>query len=70
MDRGAWQAPVHGIAKNWIRLRMLVRSLWDLPNLGIEPWSPILWADSLLTETPVDFQISLAVCLLSPLMFN
>ena len=24
----------------------------DLPNPGIEPMSPILWADSLLTESP------------------
>ena len=24
----------------------------DLPNPGIEPGSPTLWADSLLTETP------------------
>ena len=70
MDRGAWQAPVHGTAKSWIQLRMLVLSIWDLPNPGIKPWSPILQADSLLTETPVDFQISLAVYLLSPLMFN
>ena len=24
----------------------------DLPNPGIEPWSPVLQADSLLTELP------------------
>ena len=24
----------------------------DLPNPGIEPWSPALWADPLLSEVP------------------
>ena len=25
MDRGAWQAPVHGVAKSWTGLRLLSR---------------------------------------------
>ena len=44
---------VHGITqeKNWSGLPFL--SPGDLPNLGIEPGSPALLADSLLTELPV-----------------
>ena len=32
-------------------------SMGDLPNLGIEPWSPALQADSLPSEPPGKYQI-------------
>ena len=44
MDRGAWQATVHGVTKSW--------TPGDLSNPGIEPRSPTLQADSLLSEPP------------------
>ena len=43
MDRGAWQAAVHGVAKSSSR---------NLPNSGVKPRSPALQADSLPSEPP------------------
>ena len=36
MDRGAWQATLHGIAKSWTRLKLLCTQ--DNSN-----WPPVLW---------------------------
>ena len=60
MHRGTWRAAVHGVTKSQTHL-----SGWqeycsglpfpfpvDLPDLGIKPRSPALWADSLPSETP------------------
>ena len=33
MDRGAWLATVHGVAKNWIRLKQLSRQAWNKLSL-------------------------------------
>ena len=48
MDRGAWQAIVHGIAKSGLPFL----PPGDLPDPGIEPGSPALQADSLPSEPP------------------
>ena len=33
MDRGAWQATVHGVAKSWTRLSDTALSTWDNRNI-------------------------------------
>ena len=43
---------VHGILQARIREWVMIPSLGDLPNQGIEPRSPALQADSLLAELP------------------
>ena len=43
---------VHGILQARIREWVMIPSLGDLPNQGIEPRSPALQADSLLAEPP------------------
>ena len=60
MDREAWRAAIHGVAKRppmgfsrqeyWSGLPL--PSPEDLPNPGIEPWSPTLQADALTSEPP------------------
>ena len=57
MDRGAWWAAVHEVAKSRTRLGNFTftfhfPSPGDLPDLGIEPGSPALQADALLPEPP------------------
>ena len=45
MDRGAWQATVHGVAKSWTRLSMhtratcLNRNGGAHPRPGCQPWT-------------------------------
>ena len=51
MDRGAWQATVHGILQARI-LEFPFPSPGDLPDPGIEPRSPTLEADTLTSEPP------------------
>ena len=41
-----------GFSKQEYWSRLLFLSPGDLPNPGIEPWSPTLQADSLLSEPP------------------
>ena len=53
MDKEAWRAVVHGIAKSQTRLSdgtELIPSPGDLPDPGIEQGSPALQVDSLPTE--------------------
>ena len=54
MDRGAWWATVHGVAKNRTQLSIIHFSLspGDLPNPGIEHASPTLAGRFLTTEPP------------------
>ena len=47
-----FQAPLEGILQARILERLPVPSPGDLPNLGIEPRSPALQADSLPAEPP------------------
>ena len=37
-------------------------SPWNLPDPGIEPWSPTLKADSLLSESPGKIHVRVCVC--------
>ena len=50
MDRGAWQATVHGILQARILEWVPFPSPGDLPDPGIEPRSPAFQGDSLPTE--------------------
>ena len=43
---------VHGILQVRILEWVVISSLGDLPDPGIEPWSPALQANSLLSEPP------------------
>ena len=52
MDRGALQAAVHGDSPGKNTGVGCYALLQDLPNPGIEPRSPALQADSLLSEPP------------------
>ena len=36
MDRGAWRATVHGVAKSWTRLKRLSSSSWERWKAGEE----------------------------------
>ena len=47
----ALQAPVHGILQARMLEWVAIPSPWDLPNLGTEPGSPTLQADSLPSES-------------------
>ena len=49
----AYQAPLsRGFSRQEYWSGLSFSSLGDLPNIGIEPRSPALQADSLLTELP------------------
>ena len=56
MDRGAWRAAVHVVARSWTQLSnsastaQSIPSPGDLPKPGIEPGSHELQADSLPAE--------------------
>ena len=51
MNRKAWQATVHGVAKSRTRLSgQHTFKAGDLPKPGIDPGSPALQADSLPSE--------------------
>ena len=52
MDRGAWQATVHGIPQAEYWSGQPFPSPGDLPNPGTEPGSPALQADSFAAELP------------------
>ena len=53
MDGGAFQpTPSMGFSKQEYWSGLPFPFPGDLPNPGIEPRSPVLWADSLLSETP------------------
>ena len=53
MDGGAFQPPPSmGFSKQEYWSGLPFPFPGDLPNPGIEPRSPVLWADSLLSETP------------------
>ena len=52
MDKGAWQATVHGILQARILEWVAFPSPGDLPNPGIKPGSPALQANSLPANPP------------------
>ena len=52
MDCNLPGASVHGILQARILERLAFPSPGDLPDLGMEAWSPTLQADCLSTETP------------------
>ena len=52
MDCSPPGSSVHGILQARILQWVTVPSLGDLPNPGIEPRSPALQADSLLSDPP------------------
>ena len=52
MDKGAWQATVHGVLQARILEWVAIPFSGDLPDSGIEPESPTLQADSLSSEPP------------------
>ena len=62
MDRGAWQATVHGILQARILEWVAISFSRDLPNPGIEPGSPALQADSLPTDLQWKPSPALIVC--------
>ena len=60
MDCSCQGSPVHGILQARI-LEWVAISSGDLPEPGIEPGSPTLQADSLLSDTPGKFSCSLGI---------
>ena len=52
MDCSLPDSSVHGILQVRILEWVVISSLGDLPDPGIEPWSPALQANSLLSEPP------------------
>ena len=52
MDCSLPDSSVHGLLQARILEREPFPSPGDLPNPGVEPGSPVLWADSLLSEPP------------------
>ena len=42
----------------------------DLPNLGIEPWVSVLWADALLSEPPGKKIKSVTISVVSPTIWG
>ena len=64
MDREAWRAAIHGVAKSQTRLRDWSDLIWspgDLPNPGIKPGSSASQVNSLLSESPRKPQSSLGL---------
>ena len=55
MDRGAWQATVHGILQARILEWVAIPFSRDLPNPGIERGPPALQADSSSSEPLGEF---------------
>ena len=53
MDREAWRAAVHGVAKSWTRL-----SDWTEPTEGPELWTQRAWAWLLVLHTFVTWYIN------------
>ena len=49
MDRGAWQAAVHGVAKSWTRLSMHTQ-LWSGLPLSIKLLTPKRWREKKSTS--------------------
>ena len=52
VDCSAPDSSTHGISRQEYWSGLPFFSPWDLPHPGIEPGSPALWTDSLLTEPP------------------
>ena len=52
MDCSLPGSSVHGIFQARVLEWLPFPSPWDLPNSGIEPWSPALQADALTSELP------------------
>ena len=60
MDRGAWWATAHRVAKSWTQLKQLSAfGMWDLPPLGITPMPPRLRAWSLKHRTSREIRVPL-----------
>ena len=64
MDCSLPGSSVHGIFQAGYWSGLPFPSPGDLPDPGIEPRSPILWADTLLSETPLVTSQSDIICLL------
>ena len=60
MDRGAWWATAHRVAKSWTQLKQLSAfGMWDLPPLGITPMPSRLRAWSLKHRTSREIRVPL-----------
>ena len=55
MDRGAWWATVHKVAKSWTRLKWLSTHTWDLGPLDKTGWDSLAGRDRSLATSRLDW---------------